>query len=280
MAAAGHTRDDGGMAAPGVPLAGLLPDRHAWTPVANGESGAVTLRHVTASRFAKVVPIADASALEAERDRTAWLADSQLPGTRVLDWRTSDDGACLVTTAVAGLSADRLEPAELERAWPSITDTLASLHGIPADTCAYSRTLEEMMAMARATVAEDRVHREFLPEHLLDTPPQEILDSLERDLPLRRGQEKADAVVCHGDFCLPNMLIDPEASTVAGLIDLGRLGRADPYADIALLLANARETWDDEAAARRADDDFAARYGVTLDPERLDFYLRLDPLTW
>lgn len=280
MAAAGHARDDGGMSTPPVPLAGLLADGAAWTPVANGESGAITLRHATAGRYAKVVPLADASGLKAERDRIAWLAGTGIHGARVLDWRTSDDGACLVTTAVAGISADRLDPAELERAWPSITDTLAKLHGIPVDACPASRTLDEMMAKARATVAEDRVQRDFLPEHLLDTPPQEILESLEQELPARREQEKGEAVVCHGDFCLPNLLIDPDASSVTGLIDLGRLGRADPYAAIALLLANARETWNDESVARRADHDFAARYGVTLDPQRLDFYLRLDPLTW
>lgn len=268
------------MSSASVPLAGLLADSAAWLPVANGESGAVTLRHVSATRFAKVVPVADASALEAERDRIEWFSDSGIDGARVLDWRTSDDGVCLVTTAVGGISADRLEPADLDRAWPSITDALARLHGIPVDTCPYRRTLNQMMALARAAVAEDRVHREFLPQHLLDIPPAVILESLERDLPAQREREQADAVVCHGDFCLPNILIDPDASTVTGLIDLGRLGHADPYADIALLLANARETWGDEASARRADHDFAARYGVTLDPERLDFYLRLDPLTW
>lgn len=45
-----------------------------------------------------------------------------------------------------------------------------------------------MMTLARATVAEDRVHPEFLPQHLVDTPPVVILDNLERDLPLRQEQ--------------------------------------------------------------------------------------------
>lgn len=137
-----------------------------------------------------------------------------------------------------------------------------------------------MMALARATVAENRVHTEFLPQDLADTPPSAILHSLERDLPSRQAQEEANVVVCHGDFCLPNIVIDPDTSLVAGLIDLGRLGKADPYADISLLLANAREIWPDEDTACRADQEFAARYGITLDPDRSDFYLRLDPLTW
>ncbi|GAB3616886.1 hypothetical protein GCM10027416_14430 [Okibacterium endophyticum] len=78
----------------------------------------------------------------------------------------------------------------------------------------------------------------------------------------------------------PEPRAPPGTSCVTGLIDLGRLGRADPYADIALLFANARETWPDEDTARHVEHDFASRYGIALDPDRLDFYLRLDPLTW
>jgi streptomycin 3"-kinase len=32
--------------------------------------------------------------------------------------------------------------------------------------------------------------------------------------------------------------------------------------------------------ARQAEQEFAEIYGTQLDPERQDFYLRLDPLTW
>ena len=262
------------------PLTGLLSDGSGWTPVTGGESDAMVLRDMSRERFAKVVSAAAVSTLEAERDRIEWLSGTGIPGPRVLDWRATEHSAALITSAVAGVPADRLNPAQLAQAWPSITDTLHRLHNLPASTCPFSRTLDEMMGLARATVAKNRVHAEFLPQHLIDTPPTVILDGLERDLRLRREQEAADTVVCHGDFCLPNILIDPDTSLVAGLIDLGRLGRADPYADIALLLANARETWPDERTARQADHDFASRYGITLDPERLDFYLRLDPLTW
>ena len=84
----------------------------------------------------------------------------------------------------------------------------------------------------------------------------------------------------HEYLCLPNVLVDPDTGEVQGLIDLGRLGGADPYADIALLIATARGTWPDASTVRRAEDELSEIYGVAVDPERLDFYLRLDPLTW
>ncbi|MFI2236031.1 phosphotransferase [Streptomyces chrestomyceticus] len=97
---------------------------------------------------------------------------------------------------------------------------------------------------------------------------------------LRTAWEAAETVVRHGDLCLPNIVLDPDTLTVSGFIDLGRLGRADPYADLALLFATARETWDDEAQAAAAEDAFAERYGIALDRDREHFYLHLDPLTW
>ena len=66
------------------------------------------------------------------------------------------------------------------------------------------------------------------------------MEQIEAELPVRLAQERA-SVVCHGDLCLPNILVNPDIGQVTGLIDLGRLGTADPYGDIALLLATARE---------------------------------------
>jgi len=137
-----------------------------------------------------------------------------------------------------------------------------------------------MLPLAEAVVAEGRVVVDYLPAELRRTPSTQILDRIGAELPLRLAQESAQLVVCHGDLCLPNILVDPTTGQVTGLVDLGRLGTADPHADISLLLATARETWPTEAMARRADQEFAQIYGTELDPERRDFYLRLDPLTW
>lgn len=41
-----------------------------------------------------------------------------------------------------------------------------------------------------------------------------------------------DDVVVHGDYCLPNVMIDPDTLTPTGLIDLGRLGRGDRSSDL------------------------------------------------
>lgn len=261
-------------------MSGLFPQDSEWVPVTRGASGAVVAYDATKQRYVKVVPAAHSDDLSAERDRIDWLSEVGLPGARVLDFRSSEQGASLITSAVSGVSADQLDPPQLHTAWPSITDIVRRLHGILVELCPYDRALDSMVAAARATVAQNRVQTEFLPQHLQYAPPAAILENLERELPRRLEQEIEDLVVCHGDLCLPNVLVDPGTLQVTGLIDLGRLGLADPYADIALLLASAQETWPDEDSARQAEREFAVRYGIDLDAERRDFYLRLDPLTW
>lgn len=251
-----------------------------WEPVTDGESEASVFRSDDGSRYAKCVPAPSTAPLEEERDRVDWLGGQGVPAPRVLDWRVTTDAACLVTSTVVGVPADRVTAPELRAAWQPIAEAVRRLHDVPVRACPFGRDLTRMFATARDVVARGAVNPDFLPEDQRRTPPTELLARLVPQLEQRLSQEDAEAVVCHGDLCLPNIVLDPQTLNVAGFIDLGRLGRADPYADIALLLANSRETWADEREAATADEAFAERYGIGLDRDRERFYLHLDPLTW
>ncbi|MEV1044069.1 APH(3'') family aminoglycoside O-phosphotransferase [Streptomyces sp. NPDC049916] len=258
----------------------LLGSGGDWLPVTVGESGAFVFRSADASRYAKCVPAAHAADLAAERDRIVWLSAQGVPGPAVLDWYDTGAGACLVTSAVPGIPADQVPAEDLRGSWSRIADAVRRLHEVPVSQCPFRRGLDTMIALARDVVARDAVNPQFLPVEQQHTPPSDLLARLTQQTPQRRAQEAHDAVVCHGDLCLPNIMLDPHTLDVSGFIDLGRLGRADRYADLALLLTNARETWADEEQAQAADVAFAERYGIALDHDRLRFYLHLDPLTW
>ncbi|TQM33693.1 APH(3'') family aminoglycoside O-phosphotransferase [Nocardia bhagyanarayanae] len=258
----------------------ILPADTEWEPVDSGESGAAVFRAADGSRYAKCVAEDSVQELRQEHDRSEWLGDRGISGPRPLEWRHVADAACLVTSAVHGVPADRVSAEKLAAAWVSIADAVRVLHEIPTDTCPFERGVETMFAKAQDVVARGAVNPEFLPEEQHDTPPPVLLARLAGQVDRRIAQEAAESVVCHGDLCLPNIVLDPDTGSFAGFLDLGRLGVADPYVDIALLLANSRETWPDERSALDADRRFAERYGADLDADRQRFYLHLDPLTW
>ncbi len=78
-----------------------------------------------------------------------------------------------------------------------------------------------------------------------------------------------DPVVCHGDACNPNFLLDG-SGRCAGYVDLGKLGVGDRWADLGPALLslgwNFGEGW---------QDAFLAGYGIARDEAKQDFYTRL-----
>ncbi|WP_120002949.1 aminoglycoside 3'-phosphotransferase [Nesterenkonia muleiensis] len=78
-------------------------------------------------------------------------------------------------------------------------------------------------------------------------------------------------VVCHGDPCVPNTLLDDEGNFAAH-VDLGALGVADRWADLAI--ATYSISWEVNFG-RNYDDLFFSVYGVEPDQDRIAFYRNL-----
>jgi streptomycin 3"-kinase len=252
-----------------------------WLPVRTGESGDRVYRRQDDLAFAKLASATRALELAGERDRLAWLHGRGIACPEIIDWRETGDGACLVMTAIPGIPAVDLTGAHLHKEWHTMARNLETIHRLPVDQCPFDRSLKSIIGRAVDVVSRDAVNPDFLPDEDKDRPAAELLARVERDLPARLRQEAADRVVCHGDPCLPIFMVDPDRLQCTGLIDLGRLGTADRYADLALMVANAEENW---VTAEQSDDAFAALFAslgiAEPDRDRLAFYLRLDPLTW
>jgi kanamycin kinase len=77
-------------------------------------------------------------------------------------------------------------------------------------------------------------------------------------------------VVCHGDACSPNTLIDHDGRC-CGHVDLVELGVADRWADLAV--ATLSLGWN--YPGRVWEAEFFAAYGIEPDPARIVYYRRL-----
>ncbi len=77
--------------------------------------------------------------------------------------------------------------------------------------------------------------------------------------------ESESPVVCHGDYCLPNIIIRDWSAV--GYVDLGEMGVADRWWDLAV--ATWSVTWN---LGPGYEELFLSEYGVQRDQRRTDFY--------
>lgn len=200
------------------------------TAVWVNELGGVTFRD--GDRFVKFNPPNPEIDLREEAARLEWLRGRHpVPELVLVD--EDDTGQVLVTRALPGDGAVTPRWRSQPRvAARAIGRGLRMLHdSLPVDECPFDWSVE-----SRGGV---------------DAPP---IDRL---------------VVCHGDPCSPNTIIGPDGS-FAGHVDLGSLGVADRWADLAVASMSLDWNFDPGWEA-----EFWNAYGIDPDPERVDYYRRL-----
>lgn len=220
------------------------------------------------TRYLKVARLGWEPSLAQECDRMYW-ASSGLPVPKVLDYGKKEGVEWLLTEALPGVVAVRKElmedPASLV---PILAEGLRTFHEAPIQNCPFDFRLDQALAHVRARVDAGLIDpiRDFHPEHEHFTP-QEALKELEATVPATE-----DVVLCHGDYCLPNVLI--KAGRVSGYVDLGELGLADRWWDLAV--ATWSLTWN---LGSGWEDLFLETYGIEADPERTRYFRLLYDLT-
>ncbi|WP_344156691.1 phosphotransferase [Kribbella yunnanensis] len=82
--------------------------------------------------------------------------------------------------------------------------------------------------------------------------------------------------VTHGDYCAPNVFVDPETLKFTGVLDLARLGSGDRYLDLALMVNSLSNGLNPQYGGPSAARTFVAAYGGDFDDPRLQSYITLD----
>jgi kanamycin kinase len=203
----------------------------AITPVWKNELGGLTfeLTGPATHSFVKWAPTGSDIDLHAEAQRLCW-AIVFTPVPAVLDSGSDDEGDWLVTEAIPGESAVSARgKADPRTAVSAIGEGLRALHEVlPTSACPFEWRAESRVAEAERRVAAGLVRPvDWLAEHR----------ALSVDVALARLAEippsDGGLVVCHGDACAPNTLLD-EQGRWTGHVDLGALGIGDRWADLAV----------------------------------------------
>jgi len=238
-------------AAPSEPV--VVPERvrllaadDTVTPVWRNELGGLTFRLSAghgAERYVKWVPAGTPELdLDAEAERLAW-AGRFTPVPRVLDRGTDDAGDWLLTEGIPGRSAvDPRRLARPETAVRAIGAGLRALHdALPVSDCPFSWGVADRVARLSPDTAV----------RVGDVPDVDRL------------------VVCHGDPCAPNTLLDDGGRWTAH-VDLDALGVADRWADLAVASYSLGWNYGDGY-----EPAFFDAYGIAPDAGRIAFYRRL-----
>ena len=212
--------------------------------------------------FVKWSPAASSLDLAQEAERMAW-AGAFHPVPQVLELGADDDGGWLVTAALPGRCAvDRRWKAEPRTAVRAIGEGLRAMHeALPADRCPFSWMAQIRVKRSRRAAAAGLIDpaRDWQPEH------QDL--AVARALELVADIPPADlVVVCHGDACAPNTVLT-EDGRLSGHVDVGALGLADRWADLAI--ATWSTTWN---YGPGWEGELLDAYGVPPDPDRTRYY--------
>ncbi len=202
-----------------------------------------------------------------EVSRLIWL-QGRLPVPEIIYWGEDDTRQYLLISALPGLVLyDESLRDQLPALMRLYAEALLQIHSVPVAGCPFDMRLDVKIAQAARRLQIGAIDVEnFDPERRGRTA-----QSIFREVLATRPSSE-DLVFTHGDYCTPNILIDPDAMTLNGLIDWGRAGIADRYQDLAL-------------AARSIDYNFGAAwikpfydaYGLTeVDQVKLAFYKLLD----
>lgn len=179
-----------------------------------------------------------------EAERMRWASRwTRVP--EVLEHGEDDTHEWLVTSAIAGENAVTprwaAAPAVAVR---TVGEGLRALHdALPVSECAWEWNVD-----ARITEAAERGIR--VPDSLRTPPETDLL------------------VVCHGDACCPNTLDDTGRWTAH--VDLGALGIADRWADIAVAAMSTEWNY-----GPGWEHTLIEAYGLAADHKRIAYYRAL-----
>ena len=180
----------------------------------------------------------------------------------VVDAGSDSDGCWMVTLPLTGDNAvTRRWVADPATATRAIGEGLRALHdALPVASCPFSWSAAERVADARRRAESGQIDRRERDEthRPIDLPAALAIVG---DVP-----EVDHLVVCHGDTCAPNTLID-DRGRWSGHVDFGTMGVADRWADLAI--ATLSTTWNYGPGWEQAVLD---AYGIEPDPQRSDYY--------
>jgi aminoglycoside phosphotransferase len=214
--------------------------------------------------FLKFAPVSSdpdpAFSIRAETDRLQWLKSKELAVPKVELFLEAGGLEFLLMTSIPGRDASQpWQPDQIPSIIAKLAASLRTWHDTNIEDGPYHLRLETRIAQARVRTKNTNLKLE--------------LEALLKDAP-----KTEDSVLCHGDPCVPNILLTDDLE-ISGWIDLGRAGVMDRHWDLALIVGSLE--MDLNPQFNGWSERFLESYGLDLvNRKALEFYKKFDRFFW
>ena len=202
-----------------------------------------------------------------EVERLDWLKD-RLPVPQVVYYRQNEAGKYLLLSEIAGLMAcDDFFKARPLMMVKLLAEGLKKLHSLYISQCPFDSRMNSQLEAARQRMQAGLVDETDFDEKRQGRKATALFEEL-----LRTRPTGEDLVFTHGDYCLPNVILDSTGTALSGFIDLGRSGMADRYQDLALAARSLEFNFGPEFVPALFEE-----YGlIEVDWAKIEFFQLLD----
>lgn len=242
--------------------------KSTWKQITIGKSGAYTYLlsdEQVRNRYLKIIPHKLNMSMRREIELLKWL-EGKLPVPKVLLFFSDIEYEYFLMTEVKGIhSCDPSFGSDLPKLVRLLAKGLRMIHSIDIKNCPFDQRLDVKLKEAEYRAVNGLVDEDDFDDIRQGRKAVDLFHEL-----LVAKPAKEDLVFTHGDYCLPNIIINN--GDISGFIDWGRGGIADRYQDLAL-------------AARSLAYNFDAKwipllfkeYGIyNTDYSKIEYYKLLD----
>lgn len=195
--------------------------------------------------YLKIIKGQSTRSLEQESKILKWI-DGRLPTPKLLYYAFEDGVEYQLSSEVKGIPTYKVQSFERADAVKVLGETLKMVHSLDPTGCPFNNRIDNKLAQIEAS------------NKLGDRPKEEL-------------------VFAHGDYCLPNIIM--EKCTLSGVIDWDYSGLADPYVDFNSCIWSMGYNYGEQETKQKWTKLFLESYGLDeLDEKKLDFYGRLSSL--
>ncbi|MFB9760724.1 APH(3') family aminoglycoside O-phosphotransferase [Ectobacillus funiculus] len=240
---------------------------YSWERITIGRSDAMTflLKGPIYNQYLKIQPNHSMENLSDEKERLEWL-QGRLSVPKVLYYNKDEANEYLLTTEITGINAsDKAYETNLPLLIELLAAGLKKIHSLSIEGCPFSKNLDVKIEEARKRIENGLVDEGDFDSVRIGIKAKDLFDELFSKRPTNE-----DLVFTHGDYCLPNIIINE--GKVSGFIDWGRAGISDRYQDLALVIRSIAYNFGENHIPL-----FLKTYGVTgLDELKIFYYQLMD----